>query len=363
MAHYSLFIKAPQIFNFRFSSNSNVNISRLKCFQQPSAFFSSVATSESSNTLKESTTTTVPKTKSIRKPIRRLTRKEISEKLFNLPLEKLTPKWRNKIEGLKATQWHLRKKISTDSIPKTEKSKEKILVDPNIIAYIKEKELGYQKKRRVPKSKEVVKDDRFESPSDKLFKNHVKFAYAAKTFDSFPPETLPEIAFFGRSNVGKSSLLNALTDSAIARTSPKPGLTQTLNWFRLSAELFLVDFPGYGFAFVSESKKENWKELFEIYINQRRTLKRVILLIDARVSIKPSDIEMMEMFQKHKARFQVVLTKTDHLHPEDLARKYSQIQSQLKHYSAMIPRMLMVSSKTGAGISDLRKELSNLRIK
>jgi len=128
--------------------------------------------------------------------------------------------------------------------------------------------------------------------------NKVKFIAGAKKISSFPQESLPEIAFVGRSNVGKSSLVNALTNSTVGKVSQKPGLTQQINFFLLQNSMHLVDLPGYGFALSSEEKKNNWQQLVRDYLTSRKTLKRTCLLLDARHGIKSSDILMIQLLEE-----------------------------------------------------------------
>ncbi|KAF9930469.1 hypothetical protein FBU30_000439 [Linnemannia zychae] len=172
---------------------------------------------------------------------------------------------------------------------------------------------------------------------------------------------LPEVAIVGRSNVGKSTMLNTLTESPnTARVSNKPGLTRQLNFYRCGDKFVVVDMPGYGFAFAKEEDKAAWKELIENYIGTRKSLKRIYLMIDARHGLKVADKEFLTaMGAISSKKFQVVLTKCDLVTPPDLARTYMVVQEELrKSFRNTIPgRILMVSSYTGAGMNTLRKDM------
>ncbi|CAN1155791.1 Probable GTP-binding protein EngB [Linum perenne] len=195
---------------------------------------------------------------------------------------------------------------------------------------------------------------------DNIFRNKLTFFAAAKVSSSFPPPDLPEIAFAGRSNVGKSSLLNSLTRQwGVARTSDKPGLTQTINFFELG-KLCLVDLPGYGFAYAKEEVKDSWEELVKEYVSTRAGLKQVCLLIDTKWGMKPRDRELIDLMERSKTKYQIVLTKTDLVFPIDVARRAMQIEESLKASKSLVQPAMMVSSQTGAGIRTLRTVLSKI---
>ena len=195
----------------------------------------------------------------------------------------------------------------------------------------------------------------------KLFAGPCEFVAGAASFESLIPISLPEVAFAGRSNVGKSSLVNALTGRrTLARTSSSPGHTRQINFFDLGQKLFLVDLPGYGFAQVSRSMKETWQDLASAYLRGRPTLKRVCLLIDSRHGVKDSDRETMKNLDAAAVSYQLVLTKTDHLRGAGVARAVAAAEAVARKHVAAHPIVLPTSSETGAGIPELRAEILSL---
>jgi GTP-binding protein len=192
----------------------------------------------------------------------------------------------------------------------------------------------------------------------KLFAGPCDFIAGAASFESLIPIALPEVAFAGRSNVGKSSLVNALTGRrSLARTSSSPGHTRQINFFDLGSKLFLVDLPGYGFAQVSRSMKETWQDLASAYLRGRPTLKRVCLLIDSRHGVKDTDRETMKNLDAAAVSYQIVLTKTDHLKAAAIPRAIAAAEAVARQHGAAHPQVLPTSSETGFGIPELRAEI------
>jgi GTP-binding protein len=192
----------------------------------------------------------------------------------------------------------------------------------------------------------------------KLFAGRCEFMAGAASFESLIPASLPEVAFAGRSNVGKSSLVNALTGRrTLARTSSSPGHTRQINFFNLGDRLGLVDLPGYGFAQVSRSMKETWQDLASAFLRGRPTLKRVCLLIDSRHGVKDSDRETMRNLDAAAVSYQLVLTKTDYLKPAAVDRAVAAAEDVARKHGGAHPIVLPTSSETGFGIPELRAEI------
>lgn len=192
-----------------------------------------------------------------------------------------------------------------------------------------------------------------------LFAQECNFVAASATIPQLPPETLPEVAFAGRSNVGKSSLVNALTGRrTLARTSNTPGRTQEVIFFDLGRRLMLVDLPGYGYAKVSKAKQAIWTETLFAYLRGRSTLQRVSLLIDGRHGLKESDAMAMDLLDRAALSYQIVLTKADKVPAPDLAEMIEKTSAALAKRPAAHPTVLATSSETGAGIPELRAELA-----
>lgn len=192
-----------------------------------------------------------------------------------------------------------------------------------------------------------------------LFARPCRFVWAAQTLDGLPAPGLPEVAFAGRSNVGKSSLLNALTgQKALARVSGRPGRTQQLNFFELDGRLMLVDMPGYGYAEAAKRVKEDWQGMMFRYLRGRPTLARVMLLLDARVEVKPADEAAMDLLDQAAVVYQVVLTKVDAVTEAARAAKLDAVGAIARRRPAAHPEVLATSSETGAGIAELRAALA-----
>jgi GTP-binding protein len=196
-----------------------------------------------------------------------------------------------------------------------------------------------------------------------LFAGECAFMHAAQTLDQLPPPRGPEVAFAGRSNVGKSSLLNALTGRrALARVSATPGRTKQLNFFDLAERLTLVDMPGYGYAEAAKSVKQAWQGAMFAYLRGRPTLRRVVLLVDARVGFKPADEAAMALLDEAAVAFQLVLTKADKVKPAPLAAARARAEAVARAHTAAHPLVLATSAETGAGIGELRAELASLAL-
>ncbi len=196
----------------------------------------------------------------------------------------------------------------------------------------------------------------------KLFSGRVEFLLSAPALKFLPEPQVPEIAFAGRSNVGKSSLLNALTGrKSIARTSVTPGRTQELNFFEVGEpeegrpSLFrLVDMPGYGFAKAPPAVVEKWRRLVRDFLRGRVVLKRTLVLVDARHGIKPVDHEMMKMLDEAAVGYRVVLTKADKIKASELAEVVARTQAEARKHIAAHPEVLVTSSEVKMGIDELR---------
>ena len=192
-----------------------------------------------------------------------------------------------------------------------------------------------------------------------LFAQPCEFIAGAATPESLPPITHPEIAFIGRSNVGKSSLINALVNQkSLARTSQNPGLTKQLNFFNLGERLILVDMPGYGYAKVSKQRKGEWDLLIRRYLVGRSSLKRACVLIDSRRGVMPPDEEFMSLLDETAVSFQIVLTKIDTLTGKDLGVLLQGIDKTIASHVAAHPLVITTSSLNKEGMDGLREELA-----
>ncbi len=191
----------------------------------------------------------------------------------------------------------------------------------------------------------------------KVFAGPIAFLKSAPELKFLPDPVVPEIAFAGRSNVGKSSLLNALTNrNKLARTSNTPGRTQELNFFDVGSplRLRLVDMPGYGFAEAPKDMVKRWRFLINDFLRGRVVLKRALVLIDSRHGLKPVDHDIMEMLDKAAVNYQLVMTKTDKIKPTALAATLATVAEDARKHPAAHPDILTTSSETGAGIAELR---------
>ena len=197
----------------------------------------------------------------------------------------------------------------------------------------------------------------------RLFAGEWNFASAASSLESLPGMAMPEIAFAGRSNVGKSSLINALTGrKALARTSNTPGRTQELIFFNGPKELILVDMPGYGYAATAKSKIAAWTALIHDYLRGRATLARVYILVDARHGLKSADDAILDTLSKAAVSHEIVLTKSDQVDEAELAERIGTVKAAIRKRPAAFPDVITTSSHTGAGIPELRAAIARLLI-
>lgn len=196
-----------------------------------------------------------------------------------------------------------------------------------------------------------------EERARQLFSGRVEFLKSAPSLQFIPDPEEPEIAFAGRSNVGKSSLINAITGrKSIARASVTPGRTQELNWFEVGSptSIRLVDMPGYGFAKAPPKVVEQWRRLVRDFLRGRTVLKRTLLLIDARHGVKPVDVEMMQMLDEAAVGYRLVLTKADKIKAEELAAVHAATEAVARKHIAAYPGVLVTSAEKRSGIAALR---------
>ena len=199
--------------------------------------------------------------------------------------------------------------------------------------------------------------EELEEEARKLFSGRVEFLLSAPSLNFLPEADYPEVAFAGRSNVGKSSLINAVTGrKAIARASVTPGRTQELNFFEVGepTRFRLVDMPGYGFAKAPVKVVERWRRLVRDFLRGRQPLKRTLVLIDSRHGIKPPDREMMKMLDEAAVGYRLVLTKADKVKASELADALAGVEAEARKHPAAYPQIHVTSAEKGLGIAELR---------
>ena len=194
-----------------------------------------------------------------------------------------------------------------------------------------------------------------------FFAQPVSFVMGAVRMDAMPAADLPEVAFAGRSNVGKSSLINGLVNQKyLARASNEPGRTREINFFLLAEKVRLVDLPGYGFARVSRSIADKFQDLGRAYLRGRSNLKRVYVLIDSRHGLKTVDLEALDALDEAAVSYQIVLTKADKIKPAEVDKVVADTQKAIAKRPAAFPRVLATSSEKGLGMPELRAEIVRL---
>jgi len=196
-----------------------------------------------------------------------------------------------------------------------------------------------------------------------LFARDVTFMLSAVSLETLPAARLPEICFAGRSNVGKSSLINAVTNrKGIARASNTPGRTRELNYFNVDERLYIVDLPGYGYAKASKSDIARWTKLTRQFLFGRASLRRVFLLIDSRHGLKESDTELMSVLDETAVTYQIILTKTDKLKKGEMDKVLTKTQKAISKRPAAFPNIINTSSETKKGLDLLRAEIATLAL-
>jgi GTP-binding protein len=195
----------------------------------------------------------------------------------------------------------------------------------------------------------------------KLFASSCEFVWGTGDIESLPPQSLPEIAFVGRSNAGKSSLINALTNrKALARVSHTPGRTREINFFKLGDKLMFADLPGYGYAKASKAMAAEWQKLIFAYLRGRASLRRVLLLIDARRGVLDLDRDVMRLLDEAAVSFALVLTKSDKLTAGELAASLVDVGAEARKHTAAFPEIIATSALRRTGLDTLKMQLAAL---
>ena len=204
-------------------------------------------------------------------------------------------------------------------------------------------------------------DDLARETGRKLFAGEVDFLKGVVAMSGLPADDRIEVCFAGRSNVGKSSLINAITGrKALARASNTPGRTQEINYFTLGDERYLVDLPGYGYANAPVQVVEKWQALLKQYLSGRASLRRAFVLVDSRHGIKPVDEEIMTLLDRSAVTFQVVLTKADKIKPAQYDSLLKQVREKLAKHPAAYPELVLTSSEKSDGIATLRSIIAGI---
>ena len=205
-----------------------------------------------------------------------------------------------------------------------------------------------------------IRDDAEAELGRKLFSGPVNFLKGVVAMDGLPEADRVEVCFAGRSNVGKSSLINAITNrKGLARASNTPGRTQEINFFELGDKRYLVDLPGYGFANAPVAVVEKWQRLLKSYLSGRPNLRRAFVLIDSRHGIKPVDEEIMQLMNRSALTFQVILTKIDKIKQPEQDKVLLQVRTKLAKHPAAFPELIITSSEKGEGIATLRAVIAD----